>query len=126
MVLKEKATEHIKLKKYQQHLMKKYGIADDISYKNFLELWEKDCKERAQKLKDNIPVYGPTEYSKADYYDYLHSIRIDDLRKALYEESELDDIEYRFSDKLLDKKMEEELEKIEVKINKDVYDNITY
>ena len=61
-----------------------------------------------------------------DYYDYLHSIRIDDLRKALYEESELEDIEYRFSDKLLDKKMEEELQKIEVKINKDVYDNITY
>lgn len=125
-VLKQAAVENIKLYKYEQHLMKQYGTVEDISFKAFVTLWKKDTKERTEKAEQGNPVYGPTSYTKAEYYKHLHNLRKEDLREAMYKQSGLDDVEYRFSDLLIEQKIEQEFDSVKIEINHEIYDNITY
>ena len=125
-MLKQRATEEIKLYKYEQSLMKEYGTVEDTSFKTFVSLWKQDKKERAEKKAAGEIVYGPVSYTKEEYYKHLHNIRKEALRAAMYAESGLDDVEYKFTDLLIDERKEKEYDSLEIKINHDVYDRITY
>ena len=125
-VLKQRATDDIKLYKYEQKLMLEYKTVDDISFKSFVSTWEADMKERAENKKNGVPVYGPVSYTKAEYYKHLHNIRKEDLREAMYKESGLSDVEYKFTDLLIEERKQKEYDSFEITINHDVYDRITY
>ncbi len=125
-MLKQRAIEEIKLYKYEQSLMLEYGTVKDISFKNFIKLWEQDTKKRAENKKNGAVVYGPVAYSKAEYYKHLHNIRKEALREAMYKESGFNDVEYKFTDLLIEERKKKEYDFIEIKINYDVYNKITY
>lgn len=122
--LRECTKESIVRIKYEQMLMKQYKTVDDISFRNFESLLKKENRDRQNKIQNNIPVYGPTKYTKQDYYNYLHSVRISDLRAAIYKESGLDNIEYKFTNELLDKKVSDNIHNLKI-VLKDLYYEIT-
>lgn len=125
-VLKEKTLSAVKEIKIEQELMVEYGVVNesDTTYEAFKELLEQENKRRADIIKSGGEVYGPQEYSASGYYQYLHSIRLQELREALFEESGSDKTEDRFSNELLQNKVKERTEKTEVEKNDSVYDKI--
>ena len=66
-----------------QILMKSHGIADDISYSNFLQDLKNENERRKEAVSKKLPVYGPVEYEEKIYYEYLQTERTEKLKKLL-------------------------------------------
>lgn len=55
------------------------GTEQDFSYQAFVSRWEEENQSRQQKKEAGAVVYGPVQYTKRVYYDYLN----DEYKKAL-------------------------------------------
>ncbi|HHW00551.1 MAG TPA: hypothetical protein GXX36_13460 [Clostridiaceae bacterium] len=59
--------------KVEQQLGRDKGLVEDISYPAFLKQLEKENKRRKKAVENNEIIYGPVEYQKNVYYEYLYS-----------------------------------------------------
>lgn len=76
---KQKALDELTKVKIEQIIMKENGIVSDISYEAFLKSYEQENKDRAKKLANKQPIYGPQKYGLAEYYSYYHSMNVQKL-----------------------------------------------
>lgn len=83
-ILRQKTIDLLRRIKTEQILMKKHGITDDITFSGFLEDLKTENERRRLALAKNLPVYGPVQYEDKIYYDYLHSERIEKLKRILF------------------------------------------
>lgn len=111
-VLKRKTLEKLKRIKAEQILLKKNGIAGDISYAGFLQAFKAENQRRKKALEKNEPVYGPEQYEETVYYDVLHGNRVEKLKNKLANEKYAE---------LVDSV----LKKAKIIINEDVYKHIS-
>lgn len=125
-VLKKKTLSAAKEIKIEQELMVEYGVVSkyDTTFEAFTELLEQENKRRSDVIKSGGEVYGPEQYSASGYYQYLHSIRLQELREVIFEESGSENTEDRFSNELLQQLIDERTEKTEVETNNSVYEKI--
>lgn len=70
---KEMALEEYVRIKVEQQLARDKGIVEDISYSAFLKGLEQENKRRKKAVENNEVIYGPIEYQKNVYYEYLRS-----------------------------------------------------
>lgn len=125
-VLKDKTLSAIKEVKIEQELMIEYGVVEkkDTTFESFNKLLDEENERRAEIIKKGGEVYGPEKYSASGYYQYLHSIRLQELREAIFEKSGSDKTEDRFGDELLQELIDERTEKTKVEKNDTVYSKI--
>lgn len=60
--------------KIVQQLCLEYGIVDDISYESFIEKLNRENTARKERNKGSDAIFGPNEYTKSAYYDYLQDV----------------------------------------------------
>ena len=106
--------------------MMEYGIVSekDITYREFLKLFQQENLRRRETAAQGGVVYGPEQYSESGYYHYLHNTRLQELREAMYVKSGKEDITNKFTDKLIEERMKDMQEQAEVRTVSDVYRNI--
>ncbi|MFD0675774.1 MULTISPECIES: hypothetical protein [unclassified Paenibacillus] len=80
---KQKAIDDLKKYKIEQLIMKEHQIIKDLSFDHFTENLEAENKERRLKLENKEPIYGLTQFTKLQYYSYLHSNRYANLINSL-------------------------------------------
>jgi hypothetical protein len=68
MVVKELVNIKIIQQRAQQ-----YGLLPDISYEAFLGRWQKENMRRKRAIEMKEVIYGPIQYSREVYYDYVNS-----------------------------------------------------
>ena len=112
--------------KLQQQLMMEYGIVseNDITYKGFFKLFEQENLRRRKITEQGDVIYGPEQYTESGYYNYLHNIRLQELREAMYAESGSKDISDKFTDALLVERLAEMQENVQVDTVPEVYKDI--
>ncbi|WP_053373848.1 peptidylprolyl isomerase [Paenibacillus sp. FJAT-27812] len=76
---KQKALDELTKVKVEQIIMMENGIVSDISYEAFLQSYEQENKDRAKKIANNQPIYGPQKYGIAEYYSYYQSMNVQKL-----------------------------------------------
>lgn len=81
--LKKKTLDKVIEIKTEQILCKKKGIIKDISYPVFLESLKNENNLRKEKIKKGQVIYGPQEYGEKEYFFYLLSNQIIDLKDEL-------------------------------------------
>ena len=92
VVEKEKALKDIVRIITQQELAKKKGVIDDISYEKVIKDCDQLNKKRKQDLAKGKVIYGPVEYSLDNYFTYVFSNMVINLKTKLGEkEFKLDD-----------------------------------
>ncbi len=82
-ILRKKAFDTLKKIKTEQSLMKKYEIADDISFRGFLKDLKAENERRKNAASLDQPIYGPLQFEERVYYEYLHSERVQKLIRVL-------------------------------------------
>ena len=82
-VLKQKTLDKLKRIKTEQIVMKKNGIANDISYSGFLDKLKAENERRKKAVEKKQAIYGPQQYDAIGYYDILHGNRIEELKNKL-------------------------------------------
>ncbi|MGG1516283.1 peptidyl-prolyl cis-trans isomerase [Paenibacillus oryzisoli] len=98
-VVKEKTLESLKKIKVQQRLAKEKGVIDEISYSSFLTKWKEENSRRQAAVKSNKVIYGPVQYAEKDYYHYVLSNMITELKATLQSQKEIltsDDVLKRY------------------------------
>ncbi len=80
--------------KVEQQLARDKGLLEDISYPAFLKQLEKENKRRKKAVENNEIIYGPVEYQKNVYYEYLYS----NMKIALKELLEGKEIQFTEAD----------------------------
>ena len=125
-VLKEKTIEAAKEIKIEQQLMVEYGVIEksDMQFSTFQKLLKEENKRRNDIIKSGGEVYGPEKYTESGYYQYLHSIRLQELREAIFKQSGSDNTEERFENTLLDELKKDYEKKITVEKNEAVLSRI--
>ncbi|WP_338551327.1 hypothetical protein [Paenibacillus sp. KS-LC4] len=103
IILAKNATlDELKKIKYEQIMMKQYGVVKDTSYRNFMLEFQNENKRR-KELRDNGGiVYGPEQYSVGIYYEYLQSNRLTKLKQMLEKEPLNDGALMKMYDELKD------------------------
>jgi len=68
--------------KKEQIMMLDYGVITEkeMSFEVFCKELESENRERLAADKKGETIYGPVQYTKQGYYDYLHNNRIMDLK----------------------------------------------
>jgi hypothetical protein len=99
-ILHQKTVQAIKRIKTEQLLMKAYNIADDITYNSFITSLNAENSRRKMAIEKKIPIYGPVEFNERTYFQYLHSERVQKLKRSIISESSIrqDDINRRYED----------------------------
>lgn len=125
-VLKETVLASVTKIKLEQQLMIEYGIvtADDVTYKSFLKLFEKENLRRKTTIEQGGVVYGPEQYTQTGYYNYLHEARLQELREAMYEDSEKKEISDKFTDTLIEKRLDKMMKNVKISTVLGIYDKI--
>ncbi len=77
------ALEKLRPYKVLQSWCKKEGVAEDFSYKTFVEQWKAENADRRGKKQAGEVIYGPESYTERVYYDYLQDKYESDLRKKV-------------------------------------------
>ncbi len=83
---KAKALDVVKRIKIQQILAKQKKIVQDISYSGFLDDLEIENKRRTEAVNNNKAIYGPVHYGEKEYYSYVFSNMVIQLKGILGEE----------------------------------------
>ncbi|MNC02632.1 hypothetical protein D3C75_500080 [compost metagenome] len=71
--------------KLQQVWAREEGLTEDISYGAFLNRWAEENALREQKLKRGQIIYGPKQYGAPEYYEYVLSNWVIQLKTRLAE-----------------------------------------
>lgn len=68
--------------KKEQIMMLDFGVIteEEMSFEAFCEELKSENQSRREAEKNGEIIYGPTQYTKQGYYDYLHNNRLLDLR----------------------------------------------
>ena len=80
---RKKALEAIARIKIEQSLAKEKGIVKDIAYSSLLKKLEEENKSRREAISKGQVIYGPMKYSEREYFNYVHSNRLIQLKKNL-------------------------------------------
>jgi len=67
----------------ERQLAHQHGLLTDPSYPAFLQSWTAENTRRTTALANHQVIYGPTQYSEADYFTYLMSDLEHRLEQAL-------------------------------------------
>jgi hypothetical protein len=67
----------------QQALGRTYGLTPTGGYAAFLLAWKTENARRLQATAEHQPVYGPVQYTEANYFTYLFNELTTNLRAAL-------------------------------------------
>lgn len=59
--------------KVEQQLGQEKGLIKDLGYTTFLKELEKENKRRKKAVENNEVIYGPIEYQKNVYFEYIRS-----------------------------------------------------
>lgn len=124
--LKDMTIQTLTKVKVEQQLMVEYGIIDssEMSYKVFKKLLRAENSKRAELIASGGEVYGPEQYTESSYFDYLHNIRLQELREAVFRKANTQNTEDRFTDTLLNSLIDERMKNVSVNINDSVYERI--
>jgi hypothetical protein len=82
-ILKQKTMDTIVSVKVQQKSAKKAGIVPDISFGRFEEDLVKENNRRLAAKRAGQVIYGPVQYSREVYYNYLFTNMVNDLKEHL-------------------------------------------
>lgn len=88
-MLKEATLKSLVATKVQQSLMKKYNLWADTSYPSFLKELDEENKRRQKAHENGEVIYGPIEYDEMNYFSYVFSNKLIELKKKLSEEQDL-------------------------------------
>ncbi|WP_405976366.1 hypothetical protein OG496_54125 [Streptomyces sp. NBC_00988] len=81
--IKKQALADVTRTTVQQQLAHHYGLLADPSYATFLLNWTKENQRRQQAVAAHQVIYGPVQYTEANYFDYVLSNLTFDLEKKL-------------------------------------------
>nr|WP_285891165.1 peptidylprolyl isomerase [Paenibacillus pasadenensis] len=82
--IKKEALKQLVEAKLIQKQAQELKLEESFDYASFPEKLESENERRQKALENNQPVYGPTQYSEADYYDYLTAnLKLGLVRKLL-------------------------------------------
>jgi hypothetical protein len=81
--LRKKALNEAIQIKIQQQLAREMGLVKDITYKAFLVNYRNENLRRKEDLLKHKVIYGPTQYTEENYYDYLFSNLVLKLKQEL-------------------------------------------
>jgi PPIC-type PPIASE domain len=84
---KQNAVDDLLKIKIEQMVMKENGVIQDISYESFLNSLDNENDQRKEKLKNNQPIYGPTQYGAFEFYSYSQSINYQKLIHKMAEDA---------------------------------------
>ena len=74
----------------QQQLAQQYGLLPDPSYGAFVQAWLQENARRQQALANHQVIYGPTQYTEANYFNYVFGQTIYDLKQLLAQRGIID------------------------------------
>jgi hypothetical protein len=89
-VLRKKAIDYAITVKLEQIAMRTRGITQDVSYYGFLKQWEQENLRRRDALRFGLPIYGPQQYGRQEYYQYLLSNGLVALRRLFLNPTDSD------------------------------------
>lgn len=69
--------------KVEQILGKQNGLLSDTRYNVFLKVREQENKKRAKAKENGEVIYGPVEYGEREYFHYVHSNMVIQLKELL-------------------------------------------
>ena len=81
--LKKKAFNNAKRCKVEQQLALSKGINTETSFDSIVSRIPKVNKERSEKIKKGIVIYGPKKYTTRTYFLYIHDKMVYDLKEEL-------------------------------------------
>lgn len=84
-ILKETTLRQLVNIKIEQQLAVKKGLLEDLSYSSFVNKLKIENRNRKKAIDNNEPIYGPEQYGEHQYFSYLHSIMLIDLKRILGE-----------------------------------------
>jgi hypothetical protein len=87
---KQKSVEELTRYRVEQQLIMEQGENVEIDYSQFIKKLENENLERRNKKLKNVPVYGLTQFSPFQYYDYLHSTHFTNMMHKLISNSDID------------------------------------
>lgn len=67
----------------QRQLAHDFGILPDVTYGGFLQALDAENARRRLAAKRGQPIYGPVQYTEANYFNYLLDQEIPTLQDAL-------------------------------------------
>lgn len=85
-MLKEKALKELLKVKIEQIMAKEEGLTKDVGYEAFLLKYSAENERRKKAVANNEVIYGPVQYEEAQYYFYLHSYMLSDLKDIFQKE----------------------------------------
>jgi hypothetical protein len=95
-LLKERALDALISRKLVQLIMKRHGLAPDITYSAFLARWDAENRRRADATAAGTPVYGPLKLSARDFFAYEFSNTLRELKLLLQRDDDHISFEDRF------------------------------
>ncbi len=101
-------------------LAQKEALIQDTSYSAFLKALKKENKRRKEAVAKNQVVYGPVEYSEANYFAYILSNMKSNLITWL-KDTELKNVDQMDLNSEFEKLLGELEKQAEIKINRPVY-----
>ena len=121
--LKRIALDEAVRRKIIQIFARKKGVTAEITYKAFLQKHKAENNRRAEALANNQIIYGPQQYDAAVFFDlHISELSAETVkvmeRESKYANGKTVNNEYG-------KRISEMMEKANVKINHEVYDNIS-
>ncbi|MFG3022505.1 hypothetical protein ACGFZQ_28800 [Streptomyces sp. NPDC048254] len=81
--IKKQALADVTRTTVQQQLAHHYGLLADPSYGAFLFNWTKENQRRQQAVAAHQVIYGPVQYTEANYFDYVLNSLTFSLEKKL-------------------------------------------
>ncbi|MGL5435635.1 MAG: peptidyl-prolyl cis-trans isomerase [Lachnospiraceae bacterium] len=85
-VLKEWAIRELTRIKVQQIMAREAGLTEDISYQSFLQELKAENEKRAEMQKNNQVIYGSQQYSEQQYFAYIFSNMVIQLKSDIAKE----------------------------------------
>lgn len=68
--VKRRALDAVARMKVQLRLAERHGFIADASYEGLLLEMERENRARAKSLAAGLPVYGPSKFDQADFFDF--------------------------------------------------------
>ena len=72
--------------KVAQTLAREKGVIQDITYAAFLQNLEKENERRSKALAAGEPIYGPQQYREDEYFTYVFTNMVIELKRRLSRE----------------------------------------
>ena len=110
-------------RKIIQIFARQKGVTTEITYKTFLQGYESENNRRTEALANNQVIYGPKKYEAAIFFDLHISNLSAETIKAIERESKYTD--GKTADNEYEKTIAEMIQKANIKINHEIYDNIS-